>query len=522
MGVQTMGNDPMNNQISDVHIGQLASVGQIAAGIAHEVRNPLTSVKGFLQLLKEKSPDTYIDVAEAELNNALLTLENLLQVSKPDMEDELLSTFNLCAEIESILYLFQDQQYRVKLETNFENVDSAIVSGKRNQLKKTFFNLFKNAFEAIPDKGTIYVNQFIRDGYVYILVKDTGVGIPKDKCALLGTPFFTTKENGTGMGLTQVFTTIYQHGGRIEVDSEENVGTTFRIILPIDISHIQHGVVRLNIKNVESGNLKEYLLEKQDVFEQHLLSEAVNVRDKINEIHTIGNIDLLGNAQKLVLFIVENRRHELMMFAQKEGEAWAKHSLTIAFKLEWLQAIRRVLWNFLYNFDRIRGTETNREEFFTLEKNINDLIDQFLNSFFISYTNYKEEVLQSQQEIIEDLSVPIIPIIDSMCILPLIGKVDNDRMLGMKEKIFNQISQHKIMTLIMDFSGVAIIEEEAILYFLKILEGISMMGCKTVITGIRPECVNTMIDLNLTISDKAETYGTLNQALEKYLMRRDV
>ncbi len=81
------------------------------------------------------------------------------------------------------------------------------------------------------------------------------------------------------MGLTQVFTTIYQHGGRIEVDSEENVGTTFRIILPIDISHIQHGVVRLNIKNVESGNLKEYLLENQDVFEQHLLSEAVNVRE---------------------------------------------------------------------------------------------------------------------------------------------------------------------------------------------------------------------------------------------------
>ena len=413
-----------DDQKDEFHLSQLASVGQIAAGVAHEVRNPLTAVKGFLQLLKEKNPADYIDIAQSELDNALTTLENLLQVSKPDLEGEPFYSFNLSSELESLLHLFQDQQYRIHFTKQFRDTDAKIF-GQKNQLKKAFFNLLKNAFEAIPDKGTITVEHFAENNHVHVVVQDTGVGIPKDKLSQVGTPFFTTKENGTGMGLPQVFSVIYQHKGKIKVESEENEGTKFQISLPIDFAKKSQGVTTLDLVFDEKNpNLSTFFQKNRAKFEERLLSEAVNVQDKIDEIHTIVNIDLLDNAHKIVLYVVEERRHELLLFARQEGELWAQHSLTIAFKLEWVQAIRRVMWDFLYNYDRLRGANGDRNAFYTLEKNINELVDQFFSHFFISFTTYKDKEIQSQRELIENLSVPIIPLTNTISILPLVGKID--------------------------------------------------------------------------------------------------
>lgn len=512
-------NDQAIDQRDHSHQSQLASVGQIAAGIAHEVRNPLTAVKGFLQLLKEKSPDSYIDVAEMELNHALMTLENLLQVSKPDKEDESLCSFKISAELESILYLFQDQLYRVNLITDFQDVDSAIIYGKKNQLKKAFFNLFKNAFEAIPKQGAITVKQYIEDHNVHIVIQDTGVGIPKEKFPFIGTPFFTTKEDGTGMGLAQVFTVIYQHGGKIEVDSEENKGTTFHLIIPSEMVYKKDGVIHLDIDSSKGITLKEFFLNNRDIFEQQLLLEAVNVKEKIKEIHTIGSINLLENAHKLVLYIIENRRHDLMMFAKKEGEAWAKHSLTIAFKLEWIQAIRRVLWDFLYNFDRIQELEVNRDYFYTLERNINELIDQFLNSFFISYTKAKDDILHSHQQLINELTVPIVRFTSYISFLPLVGKVDKNRIKTIKDKVFGQVLQSEAHSFIIDLSKASFSGEAELLSFLKMIDGISMIGCRTIITGVGQKLVEQMMGNNLSFNNRTETYRTVNQALEQYYMK---
>ena len=131
---------------SDVTINRLASIGQIAAGIAHEVRNPLTAVKGFLQLLKEDSPNFYVDAAYSELENALSTLQNLLNVSKPDLDDEPFVLINLCSELESLLYLFQNQIYRVEIKRDFSHTSNTIY-GKKNQIKKSLFNLIKNSLK---------------------------------------------------------------------------------------------------------------------------------------------------------------------------------------------------------------------------------------------------------------------------------------------------------------------------------------------------------------------------------------
>ena len=171
---------------------------------------------------------------ESELEKALATLQNLLQVSKPNLHEESLVPIDLCQELESLLFLFQERLYNVKLEMDLRDSERKII-GKRNLFLKAFFNLIKNAIEAIQDTGKIKIEHYYQNEWIHIKVSDTGVGIPEDKVKMLGTPFFSTKSEGTGLGLTltQVFTTIHKHGGNISVHSTIGKGTTFHIQLPV-------------------------------------------------------------------------------------------------------------------------------------------------------------------------------------------------------------------------------------------------------------------------------------------------
>jgi rsbT co-antagonist protein RsbR len=263
--------------------------------------------------------------------------------------------------------------------------------------------------------------------------------------------------------------------------------------------------------------MTDFIRDNKQNFQDKLLSEAVNVASKINDILETGNIDLLKNAQKLSLYVVEQKEEQLIAFAQQEGVAWAEHSLTLAFKLEWVQAIRRTLWHFLYQYDRINNHFNRREEFYALEKRINDKIDQFLNTFLISYSKYKDELIASQRDLVEHLSVPIIPLSQSVAVLPLIGMVDTYRIQTIEEKVLIGISDLRIETLIIDLSGIANMEMHVIDHFQKILTGISMMGCKAILTGLRADLVRTMIHSGISFEEKAETKGTLQQTLKEYL-----
>jgi len=213
-------------------VDRLAAIGQIAAGIAHEVRNPLTAVKGFLQLLQKDQPHVYLDIACEELEKAINTIQNLLHVSKPDFADEQASPVRLSVELESTLFLFQNQMYDIQVVTDFQDTHVEI-HAKRGRLKKAFFNLIKNAFEATQDGGTISIRHYIAQENLVVSIADTGIGIPKDKLAMLGTPFFTSKEAGTGLGLTQVYSTMHEHQAKIEVQSEVGLGTVFTIRFPL-------------------------------------------------------------------------------------------------------------------------------------------------------------------------------------------------------------------------------------------------------------------------------------------------
>jgi rsbT co-antagonist protein RsbR len=123
--------------------------------------------------------------------------------------------------------------------------------------------------------------------------------------------------------------------------------------------------------------MSDFIRDNKQNFQDKLLSEAVNVASKITDILETGNIDLLKNAQRLALYVVEQKEEQLIAFAQQEGVAWAEYALTLAFKLEWVQAIRRTLWHFLYQYDRINNQFNSREEFYALEKRIKVLVQKF-------------------------------------------------------------------------------------------------------------------------------------------------
>lgn len=268
----------------------------------------------------------------------------------------------------------------------------------------------------------------------------------------------------------------------------------------------------------EEDRIMEFLLNKKEEFEYRILEEAVNVREKIEEILLIGNVDLLNNAHKLVQFIVEQNEEAIIAFAEQEGEAWATHSMTLSFKLEWVQAIRRTLWKFLYEYEQIQEVCNDVKVFFDLEKKVNEQVDQFLKAFFISYSDYKDRLILSQQNLVENLSVPIIPITPSICILPLIGEMDDSRMYIIEEKVLIEIGRLRIQTLILDLSGIIDMEISVLRKLMNILDGTSMMGCKAVITGLRPEIVTKMVRAGVCFENKAETKGTLQQALQDYLI----
>ncbi|WP_404332802.1 STAS domain-containing protein [Mesobacillus maritimus] len=266
----------------------------------------------------------------------------------------------------------------------------------------------------------------------------------------------------------------------------------------------------------ERTSIADFITENKPQFEKKLLSEAVTVASKIKDILQKGNIDLLVNAQRLVLYVVNQREDDLVNFAREEGVVWAKHSLTLAFKLEWVQAIRRTLWHFLYKYDQLGNNTNDLDRFYDLEKQMNDQIDQFLNSFFLSYSNYKDELISSQRMLVEHLSVPIIPVSPTVAVLPLIGMIDSYRIKTIEEKVLIDIADLKVQTLIIDLSGIVNMEKDILDHFQKVLSGISLMGCEAVITGIRPELVRNMIHSGISF-DKADTRGTLQQTLKKYL-----
>ncbi|MED3563420.1 ATP-binding protein [Bacillus xiapuensis] len=212
---------------------KLALLGQMAAGIAHEIRNPLTSIRGFIQLFKsgQTHPDFY-DIVLSELDRINSIVSEFLVLAKPTaavfIEKDVKNL------IKDVVTLINTQSSLNNVQINVE-FDSELpkVMCEENQLKQVFLNLLKNAIEAMPKGGNIEVKTRQKEeGKISILIIDQGVGIPEDRIPTLGEPFYTTKEKGTGLGLMTCYKIIESHNGEIKITSVVDEGTTVEITLP--------------------------------------------------------------------------------------------------------------------------------------------------------------------------------------------------------------------------------------------------------------------------------------------------
>ncbi|NUK28866.1 PAS domain S-box protein [Parageobacillus sp. VR-IP] len=211
-------------------------VGELAAGIAHEIRNPMTALKGFIQLLQgsiKEDYSMYFNVIMSELKRIESIITEFLVLAKPQAIQY--QQNDICKIMQDTIDLInvQAMMHSVQIIADFVPQLPPIYC-EPNQLKQVFINILKNAIEVMPKGGDVTVR--IRqsdDNHIRISITDQGCGIPQDKIKKLGEPFYTTKERGTGLGLMVSYKIIEEHQGKIDVESEVGVGTTFHITLPI-------------------------------------------------------------------------------------------------------------------------------------------------------------------------------------------------------------------------------------------------------------------------------------------------
>lgn len=217
---------------------KLAAIGQFAAGFAHEIRNPLTSINLLIQSMKERLPEdgTYredLNVIEEEILRINEIVDQFLRFSKPSQP--LLEETEVISILEEVLQLLklQIEKQKVIVKKEFTALPSIVID--KEQIKQVFLNLILNAIQAMPDGGELKLEaKLSEDGrFVKLKFKDTGVGISREDLGKLFDPFYTTKENGVGLGLSIVHRIMDQHKGRIEVESMPGEGTLFTIWLPV-------------------------------------------------------------------------------------------------------------------------------------------------------------------------------------------------------------------------------------------------------------------------------------------------
>lgn len=227
---------------------KLAAIGRLAAGIMHEINNPLATISACAESLMLDAPaegesgPEFLKIIEAEVQRCKRIIDGLLDFSRPRPLER--QSINVNSVAERALFLLKHHGRFKQLTVNAELSDALpLVHASSEQLIQVMIALLMNAADAMPPHGNVTVRTRATgtsaDGHavaVVIEVKDEGVGIPRAQMARIFEPFYSTKEQGrgTGLGLAICYGIVAEHGGRIEVDSEPGMGSTFRIILPVE------------------------------------------------------------------------------------------------------------------------------------------------------------------------------------------------------------------------------------------------------------------------------------------------
>lgn len=224
---------------------KLAVLGQMAAGIGHEIRNPMTTVRGFLQLLGEKNQNAeqkpIFELMISELDRANSIISEFLMLARTKHTN--LKFQNLNDILNHLYPLIEADAFTQNKQIKY--IPGVIPSLKlnKNEISQLVMNLVRNGLEAMEVGGRLKIKTYLKDNKVLLAVEDEGSGIPKENLDKVGTPFFTTKENGTGLGLATSYTIAESHNAQIDIESSSE-GTIFYISFPIP--NVLHDSNRIN------------------------------------------------------------------------------------------------------------------------------------------------------------------------------------------------------------------------------------------------------------------------------------
>ena len=212
---------------------RLNLIGQLAAGISHEIRNPLTTVKGFLQLMGSKSKyaqdKEYMDLMISEIDRANSIITDFLSLAKSNSENILSGNIN--DVINKVFPMLQADAFNSNKEvaTDLELLPDIMIN--ENEIKQLILNLVRNGLEVTNEHGSVIICTYFKGDRVVLAIRDQGNGIPIEIQEKIGTPFFTTKETGTGLGLAISMGIAQRHNAVIEFETGKN-GTTFYTLFP--------------------------------------------------------------------------------------------------------------------------------------------------------------------------------------------------------------------------------------------------------------------------------------------------
>ncbi|GLB61083.1 PAS domain-containing sensor histidine kinase [Cytobacillus sp. NCCP-133] len=227
--------DRVNNDNALRNLDRLSIIGQLAAGVAHEIRNPLTSLKGFSKLLQSsvnlKKQDDYLSIIMEELDRIDMIVNEFMSLAKPQAIE--FEKGNVISVLESTINVLHPQAllHNVQIKLNYDE-EVILLMCSLHQLKQVFVNFLKNAIEAMPKGGNVNIEvERIESKRVKIAFSDEGPGIDPEMLKHLGTPFYTTKDKGIGLGLTVSNKIIQEHHGSMRIESNIGEGTTVTVEL---------------------------------------------------------------------------------------------------------------------------------------------------------------------------------------------------------------------------------------------------------------------------------------------------
>lgn len=213
----------------------LHSVGQLAASVTHEVRNPMAVARGFMQIFQTEKyiPEEkkiFLTMMIEEIDRAQMIISDYLSLVKPSgSRIEVLNLPELLSSLKSVMHPFALLK---GVDLIQEQMDDLKMVGDRLKVKQILMNIIKNGIEATPEGGTVTLSAYLESQEVVIHIADTGVGMGREQLRMLGNPFFSTKSSGTGLGLMASYRMAAEMNGRIEASSEIGKGTEFKVIFP--------------------------------------------------------------------------------------------------------------------------------------------------------------------------------------------------------------------------------------------------------------------------------------------------